>query len=586
MFRLVNTFANSFHKEFIKTDAVTNRPYFQITADVDDFISRQRVAVGINPVFFVFYRNLNAKKPRATTVTLARPGRDKIRVHISLPFKHSFVGLANYSTFNGLRLLISTIPIYFRTRTPAGHELWIVHSDQDVTGQFAFQGQVEVRGTLDAVVEAQDDANLVSLKKETGWCRIQQLGKPETAVVVIALSQRDLLTLTPVFRDAHWGEHGGTGPLAVFWGAYGTLFDPKTNKVTVRQSPEDKKLYCISQLDIPGGFAPDDDFDGVVKSVTLKDFDKPQPALPTITFTESRTLDFKALNFIPLESKNGIPTVNLIDLCYTSGYAVYRITFQLDQAPAKMNFELNIRHRAVVYINDQVLGSHIVYSLQSLRAGAKNGPDVGLWGGWKNYDLPQDKLKTGKNEIIVIVESLGLNRCPGTLDDVRNERGILQAKLGKIPLSFEIAGVDVRHLDQQFNVDGFGWKGDYQSFNMASIPSGVTKPSWYRGTFHHHMESKWIAPLRMVLTGDNMAYVTLNGVFIAKYYGLHQGPQHDFFIPDGLLQEKNIIEFMTFGSDSKHSLHIELKYWHVDSYLGSGNVVKEGQEYVLLQRDL
>jgi hypothetical protein len=586
MFRLVNSFANSFHDEFIKTDAVTNRSYFQITADVEDFISRQRVAVGINPVFFVFYRNLNTKKPRATTVTLARPGRDKIRVHISLPFKHSFIGLANYSTCNGLKLLISTIPIYFRTRTASGQELWIVHSDQDVTGQFAFQGQVEVKGSLDAVVEAQDDAHVVSFKKETGWCRIQQVGKPDSTLVVIALSQRDLLTLTPIFRDAHWGANGGTAPLAVFWGAYGTLFDPKTNKVTIRQSPEDKKLFCISNLDIPGGFASDSDFDGLVKSVPLKEFDKSPPALPAITFTESRTIDFNALNFIPLESKNGIPTVNLIDLCYTSGYSVYRISFAVDQSPSKLTLELNIRHRAVVYLNEQVLGSHIVYSLQSLRAGAKNGPDVGLWGGWKNYDLPQDKVKTGQNEIIVIVESLGLNRCPGTLDDVRNERGILQAKVGKIPLSFEIAGVDVRQLDQQFNVDGFGFKGAYQSVNMASIPTGITKPSWYRGTFQHKVDSKWIAPLRMVLAGDNMAYVTLNGVLIAKYYGLHQGPQHDFFVPDGLLQETNEIEFMTFGSDSKHSLHIELKYWHLDAYLGSGNVVKEGKEYLLLQMDL
>jgi hypothetical protein len=585
------SFAKSFQSEFAKTNALETVPTlnFKISASMVDYIAKQRISIAPVPVFFVFFRNFDKKKRSGCTVTLERRNRNPIMLTSRLPYKKSFVGIGNYTTRNGLVLLLSTIPIYVRTVTAAGHELWIVQCDDEIHGQFAFQGDLQLDGNLNAVTERQEDSTVVSFKKSSGWCHLELVGNPDSKLVVIALTGTDLLSLTPIFRENFWSKSATEEPLAVLWGVHGITINPLTNKITLKQCPEDTKLSCITSIDLPEKFVTENE----VSSITLDSYpdDDQQPSLPTISFSKRKVIDFNKLQYTRLEATNGMPNLNFIDLCFTSGYTVYRLNFELGDTHSDLTFDINMRHRVVLYLNDQIFGSHMIYSLHSLRPGSKNGPEGRKRAGIKRFTLPKELLKNGTNRIVCIIESLGLNRCPGTLDDVRNDRGLVEAQVngGKIPLEFEVCGVDVRDLREPYGITGMNSKEEWVEIERSSeIPKGITKPTWFKGTFKydHGNGHNWIAPLRLALHGDYMAYVTLNGTLIAKYYGQKQGPQHDFYVPEGLVQDTNDLEVMTFGVDPLFGLDIKLLFWNIDGFYRTGNVKNDGDAFLLVQYEL
>ncbi len=594
--RLGLAFARSFATEFLRTEVNDPpKPSFIVSCSVENFISKQRRSVGPRSIFFIFFRNFSKLKVSSATITVARQHREPIQLKCKLGYKETTIGLGNYTTRNGLLLVLSTLPIYVRTVSPSGQEVWIIQSNEQKDGQLAFQGDLEISGNLGAVSEKQDDVTLVSFKSNSGWCNIQRSGDPKSSLIVIALTGSDLFSLHPIFREEHWSGSKTDIPDQIFWGAYQINYDFPSKKLYVDYTDASKRIFSLPQGKALNGFQTADTQDfpdfistlNVVSSLSI-------PDVPKILFTETKHIDLKALPWkaVPLLPNSTRPSITPIDLCYISGHVVYKLVFSLIQVPSNgVKFDVNARHRCAIILNNKSIGGHMTYALSSFKAGSKNGPDIGNIAGWKSYVLPASELKIGSNELYCIVESLGMNRAPGPIDDIRSPRGLMDARLAGVKkIEWFISGVDVRNLSQVYNHSGF----PDENQPWTTIPGngldqpakGLMSPTWYRGNFNYNIPANIKAPLRLKVAGNNMAYIFVNDLFIGRYYGSGQGPQSDFFVPPKLLNlSNNSLAVLTFGLDSSSELAVEFMHWKFQcddsKSIGTGNLDEAASPFVL-----
>ncbi|KAJ3313576.1 hypothetical protein HDV04_001793 [Boothiomyces sp. JEL0838] len=602
--RLVISFVRSFAAEFSRTECqdITIRAPFTITSSVDDYIAKQRRTIGLLKIYFIFFRNLNLKKPTASTITVHRHNREPLQLKSKLPFKQSFIGIADYKTKSGLHLILATIPIYTRIFTKTGQEIWIVQCDDEINGQLAFYGKVECTGNIEPITLVEGDATIISLKKSSGSCKVTD-GKGGS-LVIVALTGYNLETLYPVFTEPYWGTFDTT-VAAVFWGCHQFEFIIKDRILEVDAFENDKSVYGISGIDEFKNFSPTDKFgteyvvEHKLNEIKAEDIELAHH-LPVLEFTRSRTLDFNKVPWQKLELAKGktYPVKNAIDFCFTSGHVLYKLEFNLTSVPAApLTFDINMRHQCALYINNKSFGGHLTYSLSLFRPGGKSGPDFGRLYGWESYDLHPADLVRGKNEIICIVESLGMGRQPGPSNDIRTPRGIIDAKIKGIKdIKWYISGVDVRKTKNPFNMSGIpldnlpDWV-DLEKPLKNILPSNVLVPTWFDGKFTVSTKKYLIAPLRLIVRGTNMAYIFINGIFIARYYG-SIGPQNSFYIPCDMYNETNIIRVMTYSTEHQHqSGHLELSFnlWKIedqDNAVTSGNLNETGRTFILYSQTL
>lgn len=590
------SFVKSFNFEISKTISETDSLInpLKIVSALDDFIAGKRIQVGPNPLHFLFLRNFNRTRQTSTTLTVNRGyNKESISVVCKLKYKKTFIAIANYRPKTGPKLLVSSIPIYVRTVLSNGEELWIVQCDDEINGQLAFYGDLSVSGSLDSVQSQDGDFTIVGFRKTTGFAYIKS-SSTFSVLNIIALTGNDLLTLNPVFMSNHWTESLGKPdkkyPIAIFWGTYSTYFDPIAKKLLISQTDSTENTICITATE--NSFPSCNmEYNGMpfIKQIT-NEHPKIEFTPIKITLSAKRNMDFSSFNWKKLETngRKTVPNFNTIDYCYTSGHAAYKIEFESSKSPS--TFDLNMRHRCTVYLNGVLIGGNIVYSLGILRAGAKNGPDVGTWGGWHQYKLPSDLLIDGANTITFIVESFGLNRQPFALNDARNPRGILSGKFnGNITVSnWYISGVDVRGLDNAYNHSGF----DDQNIDLIDLPQVLSSarlildvglPCWYQAEFDYVQPFQ----LRLCCSGTATAYVFLNNVLMVRFYGNGDGPLNDFLLPSGILESKNKLLILTYTQCADSQLVMELKPWIVDggkSLLGSGNIKEEGTVFQLYER--
>ncbi|KAI8904701.1 glycoside hydrolase superfamily, partial [Gorgonomyces haynaldii] len=526
--RLSISCVRSFMKYFAQTEPIKTviRPAFKITSSLDTFISGHRKSL-VENVEFVFFRNFNKLKRQACTLTLGRVGKEPVQLITKLGYKRSFIGIGSYTPKTGPRLLLATIPIYVKT-TLNDEELWVVQCDDEISGQLAFYGPVETKGSLEPLVRVDGDLSIVSFAKSSGFCRIAVAGS-EKHLNILALTGDDLYTLHPTFEEDYWykftTKQTTEDPLHVFWGVYQTQFDPKTKNLEIGQLQQ-SHLY---QLDPKS--------ENLVQSLALQE---PLQIAedPTLSFHSKTELDFSLVPWQRLSVQKTRPLQNTIDYSFLSGHVLYKLVFESEKETV---FRINLRHRGTVFVNSKLLGGHLTYSLELYKPGSKAGPDK-LSGGHHKYVIPQEMLRKGENELVVIVESFGLNRCPFTINDSRNPRGIIEVKSDSVPhnkIQWFIAGVDIRTLSMPFNHTGIPdqeHKTAIQEEGKAvKIP--VENPVWYDGSFEYHSETK--APLRLHLEGNATAYVFFNGFLLARYYGYQEGPQRDFLLPEGFILQKN-----------------------------------------------
>ncbi|KAI8921648.1 glycoside hydrolase superfamily [Entophlyctis helioformis] len=649
--RLSLAFARSFADIFSRTDPVGNSlrgAGFKIESSVPDFIARRRRTPGVNFVDFVFFRNFAPNKATATTISVTRGSNEPLQLKCRLPYKHSFIGVGNYAAVNGLRLLLATLPIHLRMRPADGSEVWIIQSDDEVDGQLAFYGHVTAEGSLNPTTREEGGVSVISFQNSIGWAKISAVGAPESIkpLIVIALPARDLYTLQPSFEDAHWRrtneklaalDASDDLPLAVFWGAYSAQFDPATRALKLEEESENSPaVYSIAvgALGALAGFASPDGDDPLAGAPFVTKLTRtPIPALQTalssslaiqLANVTTRKIDFADMPWqkIPIKDGNAsTPTLNAIDYLYTSGHAVYKMEFNLKAVPnSNLRLDINLRHRGTLYLNGALVGGHITYSLGAFRAGAKNGPDVNTFGGWQTYSLPTLHLNQGANTLIVLTESLGLNRQPFVLNDVRCPRGILKAQFPTAmdatnSLKWHIAGVDVRKLEDIFNHSGLPGETT-DAVNAAFVhataeqvefkadtgvnvfhappPTTAAAPAWFRSSFDLpaglaatvSADGALRVPLRLHMTGTGTAYIYINGTFIARFYGNGDGPQKDFYVPERLLKVSgNTLQMLVYGDGGSNGspttvstvrrdwVGLEFRFWKVKTAAAAGAAV-------------
>jgi len=301
---------------------------------------------------------------------------------------------------------------------------------------------------------------------------------------------------------------------------------------------------------------------------------------------------------------------NPLDHHFTGGHILYRCKFVSSRN--RMALVVNTRHVAAIFCNGRLVGSHICYSHGSVSAGAMHAFDI-RWAGKKYYDLTSF-LKRGGNdteqELVILVFSFGLSRQPFLLNDVRNRRGLLSAKLRPRPKQAEwhIAGKAVSSLNNPFNTSGLpteptledpsrshmnvsGWTvDDHVQLTYSPEKGNIV---WYRSQFKANASSgKVYAPLRLSFrTADKVhAFGWVNGWMIASYIS-YVGPQEDFFIMPGILAQEpthgdggkegegmamNDLVIVFYGSSNQVcSVQVSIDTWIIDNE--SGNCLTEQQ---------
>lgn len=581
--RLGISFLRSFSNLISKTELVR--------CDEESFITTRRRSIEDPAVEFVYYRNFDSQKVSFTS-------SDGVPVFI--PYKQSFIGVENYSFTPDMKLLSSKIPIVIRTRLRVCKketEVWIVQNNYHLgAGSLVFQGQFSIDQGSNANfnISKSDDRTIITMPSaDQAWFSLTASGSEFPDLYVICLAPTLLYTLEPNFRESYWetSESGSTGyPTVITWGAYGAHYNHKKNSIQIEQSllESGKELYVIVSEDqkILGLSNAQGVFSGLPFLYTkILEKEKLSRIVEDYTFPlidkwEFSVPDFEQISYekLPMVAQNR-PSKNTIDYCYTSGHVLYRLTFAVTDTSNDLTLSINLRHRGTFYLNKNFISTHLVYSLGIFRAGSKNGPD-NTYGGWEKITLPKSYLNQGSNSLIVLIESFGLNRQPFSFNDIRCPRGIIEASIKGINIiDWEIAGVDVRQTDQTYNISGIPKESE---FIQNSIPfsnfergkngvklnlAGIPGPAWFSSKFDFPslLEKDVRAPLRLVISGPATSYISINDIIIARYYGNGDGPQCDFYVPEGLLSaSENKISILAYRTSSEDSwINVQFDFWRM-----------------------
>lgn len=550
-------FARSFDPYFTKTERVNNTN--NIKTSIPHTLNLQRLSVGADQdVVFTFFRNFDRQK-RETFDVSVQEAESSFTIGCYLPYKTSFIAVGNYTAQNDLHLLLSTIPILTRiVHKETREEVWIV--EPNIVGAMAFTTkEVKITGNMqDNVLRTEGNAAILTFERDSGWTKIET---STGSLYIIGLNKSDAGTLFAEFEEPYWNHGEKKYPAFAAWGADNFYYDKSHHKLDINHRRLETAAHVVSFNDITdsAAVAATDKYNVPIIKTFEYNFKPVKPVSIQLNHWEQRAVDFKNLPWEPLKSfkKNGSTTFNAIDYHYTSGHVLYRTVFKTPSSQRPhVSLSLNARNRATVVVNGHVVGGHTTYSRQLFMPGAKIGPDP-FFLGTHSYDLSpylshSDSLE---NQVVVLVESFGLNRQAFIMNDIRNPRGIISASISGLEEKpqWEITGVDVGTLSNPYNSTGFpdensgGWKKykdvqetDKEGYNIPiSVEQGA---QWFRFRFDNELKksvSSYNVPLRLHLDGEWTAMVFVNDVFIARYYGNGDGPQHDFYLPDELIQAKN-----------------------------------------------
>lgn len=288
-----------------------------------------------------------------------------------------------------------------------------------------------------------------------------------------------------------------------------------------------------------------------------------------------------------------------LDHFMTSGHIAYRLRFR--SSSQKGALTTNIRHSAVIWCNGHAVGSQICFSHNIMSAGAMHGVDL-HHAGKKRHDLTRAMENgpdgNGFHEVIILVLSLGQSRSPFLLNDVRNKRGLLSARLSRgakvSDVSWEISGVDVTRTDDAYGTSGLPLEDDVNAsaydVGFTNSPGLALKANngivYFRGFFRVPPSAvvggSTRYPLRIkISSGANVSVMLwVNTLFMGRYVEA-LGPQCNFYVPEGLIKlyKGNTIVVATYGPVDAN-LSVQILPWVVDC--ASGNLDEEsGHVYAL-----
>lgn len=200
--------------------------------------------------------------------------------------------------------------------------------------------------------------------------------------------------------------------------------------------------------------------------------------------------------------------------------------------------------------------------------------------------------------MLIVVHSLGMGRQPFLLDDVRNRRGLLSAKLSKRARNprWQIYGVAVSSLSDPFNTTGLPLENEVTAAGVNTTsppwePCNWESPytmriladhgvHWLRTSFEGPPAGvKFPLDLKFDTTGSMIIMAWVNELFIGRYLP-DFGPQSDFYMPEGVVKcskENTLVLGVLPLKDS--TVHVSLGPWVVDFH--SGNRSADGEPFVL-----
>jgi len=307
-----------------------------------------------------------------------------------------------------------------------------------------------------------------------------------------------------------------------------------------------------------------------------------------------------------------------LDHLYTHGHVAYRCQFETAVNTRFWQFKsvsltINVRHIATVWMNGHNIGGQLTYSHCALSAGAMHFMDFS-WAGKKTYDLTPflNTESNGSNgnarqEVVILVHSLGQNRQAFLLNDVRNQRGLLSASLSGSRVdnvSWQISGIATSSVSDPFNIGGVPCEDKFResSFDDSSWEKIDAKTD-KKGLYKIHLDSlksvQWTrmrfptlsrfsnennkneynlrVPLRVKIQSSHLhasVFLYVNGFLIGRWIS-DLGPQDDFYVPEHLLipnSSSNVLSLAMYAWQSC-DISVELLPWIVDP--DSGNLSNE-----------
>ena len=295
-------------------------------------------------------------------------------------------------------------------------------------------------------------------------------------------------------------------------------------------------------------------------------------------------------NFGFMEEKKGIKSLNILAPKQYQPLTDWKFLVQMNEQPGPnpsetdtgyndsnwMNFEPS--YNAHETHNDKQVGSWYRKIIDLTSEEADNNPRLIFEGisrsatiyvngkqvnkfkhkGWEGpFDVPLNGVvKSGNNLIAVYVE---------------NEKG----RGGFVgPIEFEFGNEIPLNLSQftyhaSSNGQLAGWQktdfndSDWSVAQKSDYSSSNFRIKWYRTWFEVHQNKNWITPLKIHVESTGNLQIWLNGKLLGLYFAV--GPQNDFYIPQGWLQDKNSLVFvMRPGGTGK--IITELKDFSIGYY--------------------
>ncbi|KAF9089980.1 hypothetical protein BGX23_006321 [Mortierella sp. AD031] len=624
------------------------------------------------PVELTFLRNFSPQKvDRFDLFALSETGNVVTRLSCHLAYKASFIALGNYTTLNpDIHLILSATPIHIRTHSgfERKKEVWIATLAEFGPTEMAFRGDlaltslggqhVGVAGIKLRSSADHNDVKVVTVPEGAKHAHVvlssiaDGASKPE--LHIIFLDKATMSTLYCYYDNRHGEESKASLPKIVTWGSYNAYYNPHTKILTAESTEPQTELHVLTF--------------GQESSLSLQNETIYGPNLAHQVFPlktngtttllhqahaqwvghnlqgmaldtwEIRHTDFGSLPWQDCSRKSkGSKWFKYVQLDYhfTSGHILYRGKFStrtrervkdgVTPRQGEIWLKFNMRHRITAFVNGVGIGSHMIYSRTLLSPGAKVGHDPISLGGHK-FLITQKALDAAsttqqhhaepgyriqEHEIILVIDSVGLSRMPFVLDDVRNPRGLLSARVqGKSVVKgseiWQVTGVDVRELDMVHSSTGFPDEHDQTGWHSTpdhprvDPDQGVT---WWRtrfegppgalpnsGTIPHGQSTAQI-PLCLRIEGEFSAMIILNNVLIGRYFG-SDSPQHDFYMMDGLVHkagsgQTNELKLMMYGSTKTeggvNQVRVRILPWIVEDSRGelsqwSGNTQFDAEE--------
>lgn len=217
---------------------------------------------------------------------------------------------------------------------------------------------------------------------------------------------------------------------------------------------------------------------------------------------------------------------------FDHGWYYYRVHFDMLKASkARIVLDTGV-DRAYVYLNGKF-----------------------LWKGIGRMDV-EAEIPEGHNVIAIRYENAYHNKAHPSEGEIMKYSGIRQPvkikarnrslKLHNFKLRYGLGGQQKRYPSR--DVDIKGWYRMEPSEELMFQAAGEIV--WARREFNYHLKDGYSAPLKLRLPYvSDRCIVYLNGNPIGKYENV--GPQHDFYIPEPLLQERNVLVLCIEGPGGK-----------------------------------